>query len=197
MEHHIIEVPPDLIVDPRDTTLRDALRQAAAFAAAWREEHNQAHLFCAGPQIYADFHKKGDYDQAWACLDTMARLLRKDGYPDSPSPLRLPPIRQQGDAILRVSQANLSHGQPNACAYCPVALALDDAGVPGMKVMIRHLKKGESSAVSAKLGDNTSRFIQDFDGFGEAADADDARELFKRYFENTAGPALTIHWIRT
>ena len=68
MEHHVVKVPPDLIVDPRDTTLRHALRQAAALAAAWREERNQAHLFCAGPQIYVNFEKKGDYDRAWACL---------------------------------------------------------------------------------------------------------------------------------
>ena len=196
MEHHIIEVPPDLIVDPRDTTLRDALRQAAAKAAAWREERNQAHLFCSGPQIYADFRKEGNYDQAWACLDTMAQLLRKDGYPDSPSPLNLPPIRQRGDVTLRVSQANLSHGQPNACAHCPVALALNDGDAPGMKVMIRHLQKGESSAVLAKLGDDASRFIQDFDAFGEAADASGAQELFERYFKDAAGPSITIRWKR-
>ena len=198
MKHHVVEVPANLIVNPRDTTLRDALRQAAAKAAAWREERNQAHLFCAGPQIYVDFKKEGNYDQAWTCLDGMARLLREDGYPDSPSPLHLPPIRQQGNTTLRVSQANLSHGQPNACARCPVALALDDAGAPGIKVMIRHLQQGESFPVAAaKLGDNATRFIRDFDVFGENVDADSAQELFKRYFSNSAGPALTIHWIRT
>ena len=197
MEHHVVKVPPDLIVAPGDPGLRDALRQAAAFAAAWREGRNQGHIFCSGPQIYVNFKKKGDYDQAWACLDGMTRLLRKDGYPDSPSPLHLPPIRQRGNTTLRVSQANVSQGEPNACAHCPVALALDDAGAPGMKVMIRHLKKGESSTVSARLGDNTSRFIQDFDAFGESANTDSARELFERYFKDAAGPALTIHWIRT
>ena len=74
MEHHVVKVPPDLIVDPRDTTLRHALRQAAARAAAWREERNQAHLFCAGPQIYVNFEKKGDYDRAWACLEGVCEL---------------------------------------------------------------------------------------------------------------------------
>ena len=197
MEHHVVEVPENLIVNPGDTGLRNALRQAAAFAAAWREERNQAHLFCAGPQIYVDFRKKGDYDQAWTCLDGMAQLLRKDGYPDSPSPLNLPPIRQQGNTILRVSQANVSQGQPNACAHCPVALALDDAGVPGVKVMIRHLQRGESFAVAADLGDDAANFIGDFDAFGEAADADGAQELFERYFKDAAGPSITIHWKTT